>query len=76
MSRKAYGENTFNYFEFGLADSGYVYLDFDTMGDGELKETFSHDDFFSDDSDESLFDLDIISIAKDVKKSSKVLVKA
>ena len=71
ISRKAYGENRFNYFEFGLAESGYVYLDFESMDDGELKETFSRDDYIFDESDESLLDLDLISVVKDVKKFVK-----
>ena len=75
-SRKTYGANRFNYFEFGLAESGYVYLDFDTMADGKLKETFSQDDYIFDESDESLFDLDLTSVVKDVKKLVKGFSKS
>jgi hypothetical protein len=75
-SKITYGENRYNYFELGLAESGYMYLDFDTMADRDLKETFSQDDFIFDDSDESLFDLDLTSVVKDVKKFVKCFSKS
>jgi len=75
-SKITYGENRYNYFELGLAESGYMYIDFDTKGDRELKNTFSRDDYISDDGEESLFDLDLISIAKDVKKFVKGFSKS
>lgn len=71
MSRKAYGGNRFNYYKFGLAESGYLFIDFDKVDDRELKETFSEEDTIFDDSDESMFDLDIISVVDDVKKFVK-----
>jgi hypothetical protein len=75
-SKITYGENRYNYFELGLAESGFMYLDFDTMPDKELKETFSRDDFIFDDSNESLFDLDLTSVVKDVKKFVKGVSKS
>jgi hypothetical protein len=75
-SKKTYGENRYNYFELGLAESGYMYLDFDTKADGGLKETFSHDDYIFDNSDESLFDLNLTSVVKDVKKFVKGFSKS
>lgn len=76
-SKITYGENRFNYFEFGLAESGYIYIDFDKIEDSELKETFSEEDSFFDDSDESLLSLDTISAAvKDVKKFVKGFSKS
>ena len=46
-SQHIYGDDTYNFFMFGLAKSGYIYLDFDRLYDDELKEEFS-DDFFED----------------------------
>jgi hypothetical protein len=71
MSRKAYGGNRFNFYKFGLAESGYLFIDFDKVNDHDLKETFSEEDTIFDDSDESLFDLDLVSAFKDVKKFVK-----
>jgi len=75
MSKKSYGENRFNYYKFGLTESGYLFINFNKLKDYELKETFSGEDTIFDDSDESLFDLDLISIAKDVKKFVKGIGK-
>ena len=38
VSKQAYGINTYNFFQFGLANSGYIHLDFDRCFDDELKE--------------------------------------
>lgn len=71
MSRNAYGENTFNYYQFGLEESGYIHLKFGKINNYDLKETFSEEDTIFDDSDESLLDMDLISVVKDVKKFVK-----
>jgi len=76
ISRRAYGGNRFNYYKFGLAESGYLYIVFNAIADSELKETFSEEDTIFDDSDESLFDLDIISVIKDVKNFVKGFSKS
>jgi hypothetical protein len=75
-SKITYGENRFNFYKFGLAESGYLYIDFDNIADSDLKETFSEEDTIFDDNDESLFDIDLTSVVKDVKKIVKGFSKS
>jgi hypothetical protein len=49
VSKQVYGLNTYNYIQFGLANSGYIYSDFDRCFDNDLKEIFEFDDDFFED---------------------------
>ena len=46
-ARKIYGENTYNFFRFGLLDNGFTLMDHETLDDEELSEEFEdvYDEF-------------------------------